>query len=100
MTLEALREQLELADRAAAEAGDMLTGGIPFRTPSRFGWPGRLLRSAVLRLIRPYVHFEARAHRHHLRSTQRIIESLRGGVPAGRAHQRAGNLQGSPDDRA
>lgn len=94
--IEALCAQLHLAERDAAEAVSMLTGGIPFGTPSRFGWPGQLLRTAMLRLIRPYVHFKARAHRLHLQSTQRIIECLRSGVPAGQ--QRAGNLQGSPDD--
>lgn len=96
--IEALCEQLQLAARDATEADSMLTGGIPFRTPSRFGWPGQLLRTAVLRLMRPYVHFEARAHRHHLQSTQRIIECLRSGTPVGRIGHRAGTLQGSPDD--
>jgi hypothetical protein len=75
--VEALLDQLNLAERAAAEADDMLAGGIPFATPSRFGWPGQVVRTAVLRLIRPYVNFEIRAHRQHLQSTQRIIESLR-----------------------
>src|SRR5918992_4967837 len=57
---------------------------IPFGTPSRFGWPGQLVRTAMLRLIRPYVHFDARAHRLHLQSTRRIIEWLRSGVPVDR----------------
>jgi hypothetical protein len=60
-----------------AEAEQMLVTGIPFRTPSRFGWPGRLLRTAVLRLIRPYAHFEVRAHQQHLHSTMRVVECLR-----------------------
>ena len=59
--------------------------------------PGQLLRTAVLRLIRPYIHFEARAHRHHLQSTQRIIECLRSGVPPDVIEQRAGSLQGRDD---
>jgi glycosyltransferase involved in cell wall biosynthesis len=93
--IEALCAQLHLAEREAAEAESMLTGGIPFGTRSRFGWPGQLLRTAVLRMIRPYVHFDARAHRLHLQSTQRIIESLRTGVPLGGIEQRAGDR--SPD---
>jgi glycosyltransferase involved in cell wall biosynthesis len=72
-----LAEQLELAKRDAAEAEQMLVIGIPFRTPSRFGWPGQLLRTAVLRLLRPYAHFEARAHLQHLHSTMRVLEYLR-----------------------
>jgi glycosyltransferase involved in cell wall biosynthesis len=72
-----LAEQLELAKRDAAEAEQMLVTGIPFRTPSRFGWPGQLLRTAVLRLLRPYAHFEARAHLQHLHSTMRVLECLR-----------------------
>jgi hypothetical protein len=72
-----LADELELAARDAAEAEQMLVTGIPFRTPSRFGWPGRLLRTAVLRLIRPYAHFEVRAHQQHLHSTMRVVECLR-----------------------
>ena len=55
----------------------MLVTGISFRTSSRFGWPGQLLRTAVLRLLRPYAHFEARYHQRHLQSTTRVIECLR-----------------------
>ncbi len=72
-----LTEQLDLAQRDAVEAEHMLVTGIPLRTPSRFGWPGQLLRTAVLRLLRPYAHFEARAHRQHLQSTMRVLECLR-----------------------
>lgn len=72
-----LAEQLELAQRDVVEAEHMLETGIPFRTPSRFGWPGRLLRTAVLRLLRPYSHFEATAHRQHLQATLRVLDCLR-----------------------
>lgn len=72
-----LAEQLELAQRDAVEAGQMLATGIPFRTHSRFGWPGQLLRAAVLRLLRPHANFEARAHEQHLQSTLRVLECLR-----------------------
>jgi glycosyltransferase involved in cell wall biosynthesis len=89
--IEAVCEQLALAEREAVAADTMLAGGIPFGTPSRFGWPGQVLRTAVMRLIRPYAHFEARAQRHHLQSTQRIIGCLRKGVPAERTDRRAGN---------
>ena len=95
--IEALCAELHLAERDAAEAESMLTDGIPFGTRSRFGWPGQLLRTAVLRMIRPYVHFDARAHRLHLQSTQRIIESLRTGVPLGGIEQRDGDLRSSDE---
>jgi len=75
--IDRLADDLERAQRDAAEAEQMLVAGIPFRTSSRFGWPGQLLRTAVLRLLRPYAHFEARAHRHHLQSTMRVLEGLR-----------------------
>ncbi len=58
--IDLLAGELELAQREAAEAERMLVTGIPFRTSSRFGLPGQLLRTAVLRLLRPYAHFEAR----------------------------------------
>jgi hypothetical protein len=75
--VELFAEELELAQRDAAEAEQRLVAGIPFRTPSRFGWPGQLLRTAVLRLLRPYATFEASAHRQHLHSTMRVLEYLR-----------------------
>lgn len=92
--LEALCEQLRLAEHEAAEAERMVADGIAFRTPSRYGFPGQLLRTAVLRLIRPYVHFEARAHRRHLESTQRIIEYLRSGVASRSIDRQDGEHQG------
>jgi hypothetical protein len=55
----------------------MVSEGIPFETPSRFGWPGRVLRTAVMRVLRPYAHFEARAQLNHLRSTAEILACLR-----------------------
>jgi polysaccharide pyruvyl transferase WcaK-like protein/glycosyltransferase involved in cell wall biosynthesis len=72
-----LAEHLELAQRDALEAELMLVTGIPFRTSSRFGWLGQLLRTAVLRLLRPYANFATRAHRQHLQSTMRVLEYLR-----------------------
>jgi hypothetical protein len=75
--IDLLADELELAQREAAEAERMLVTGISFRTSSRFGWPGQLLRTAVLRLLRPYAHFEARYDQRHLQSTTRVIECLR-----------------------
>lgn len=99
IAIEALREALALAERDAVAADSLLAGGIPFREPSRFGWPGQILRTAVLRLMRPYINFEARAHRQHLQSTQRLIECLRTGVvgrlsPAGHAPGNAEDASG------
>jgi glycosyltransferase involved in cell wall biosynthesis len=95
-------EQLERALRSVAEAEQMLTGGIPFRTPSRFGWPGQVLRTAVLRLMRPYAHFVNRAHRHHFQATNLVLESLRG-VASASSEQRApaspDRRKGAPDRR-
>jgi glycosyltransferase involved in cell wall biosynthesis len=65
------------AKSEALEAERLLTDGITYRTPSRFGWPGRLARSAVLRILRPYINFSARIHHHHLRATQHLLDSLR-----------------------
>lgn len=79
--LEELYAKLKDAERDAAEAEAMIRDGIPFVTPSRFGWPGRVLRAVVLRLLRPYANFQARAHHLHLQSTRRLIESLRAGEP-------------------
>jgi hypothetical protein len=76
-TIDLLAEELELAHSEAIGAERMLISGIPFATHSRFGWPGQLLRWAVLRVVRPYAHFEARAHRQHLQSTLRTLECLR-----------------------
>ncbi|MEP6916095.1 MAG: hypothetical protein ABJC89_10635, partial [Acidobacteriota bacterium] len=72
-----LADELDHAHRDATAAEQMLIAGIPFATHSRFGWPGQLVRAAVLRMVRPYVHFEARAHRQHLQSTLRTLECLR-----------------------
>jgi hypothetical protein len=43
-----------------------------------------VVRTAMMRLIRPYAHFERRAQRQHLQSTQRIIECLRNAKRNGR----------------
>ena len=72
-----LAARLENAERELAEAQRMVCEGIPFETPSRFGWPGRLLRTVVMRLLRPYAQFEARTQLNHLRSTAEILASLR-----------------------
>jgi len=69
--------RLAAAERAFAEAEQMVLRGIPRETPSRFGWPGRILRTAVLRLVRPLAHFETRFHQRHLESTALIIQCLR-----------------------
>ena len=65
------------AEREALEAGKLLADGITYRTPSRFGWPGRIVRTAVLRLLRPYTQFSARVHEHHLKATQELLDSVR-----------------------
>jgi len=75
--VERLAELLELAERDALIAGQMIAGGIPVSTPSRFGWPGRLLRTAVLRILRPYATFAASADQQHVQSTMRVLEVLR-----------------------
>ena len=72
-----LAAQLEIAERDAAEAERMVSEGITFKTSSRFGWPGRVLRTAVMRVLRPYAHFEARAHQQHLRATVQMLACLR-----------------------
>jgi hypothetical protein len=72
-----LATHLEVAQRDALEAEQMLETGIPFRTASRFGWPGQVARTAVLRLLRPYANFATRAHRQHLQSTIRVLDYLR-----------------------
>lgn len=71
-----LRARLEQAERQAAEAAARVGADIPFGEPSRFGWPGQVLRTLVLRIMRPYIHFQARAHLLHLESTRQTIESL------------------------
>jgi hypothetical protein len=70
-------QELNAAERVAAETEELLADRITYKTPSRFGWPGRVLRTAVLRLIRPYAELETRVHRQHLRATVRLLQSLR-----------------------
>jgi glycosyltransferase involved in cell wall biosynthesis len=65
------------AEMDAIEAEQLLSSGITYRTPSRFGWPGRLVRTALLRLLRPYVNFSARIHHHHLRVTRQLLDQAR-----------------------
>jgi glycosyltransferase involved in cell wall biosynthesis len=65
------------AERATLEAEKLLADGITYRTPSRFGWPGRIARTAVLRLLRPYTQYSARVHAHHLKATQELLDSVR-----------------------
>jgi hypothetical protein len=68
---------LDDASRDAGEARQSLEQGIPFGTPSPFGWPGRLLRAAILRLLRPYSTYSSGVQRQHLRSTAGLLESTR-----------------------
>ena len=75
--LSELTSLLAQAERDAITADQMIAGGIPFATPSPFGWPGRVLRTTVLRLLRPYATFSASAHQQHLQATMRVLESLR-----------------------
>ncbi len=65
------------AEREVLEAQKLLADGITYGTPSRFGWPGRVARTVVLRLLRPYTQFSARIHGHHLRATQEVLDSVR-----------------------
>ncbi|HVO11059.1 MAG TPA: glycosyltransferase [Vicinamibacteria bacterium] len=65
------------AETAALEAEALLEAGITHATRSRFGWPGRVARTAVLRLMRPYTQFAASVERRHLRATREIVSSLR-----------------------
>ncbi len=95
--IEALHAQLQQAERDAAEAHDMLVGGIPFATPSRFGWPGQVLRTAVLRVMRPYVNFEARAHALHLQSTRHLLECLQRRIAVERNEPSIGTQDVAPD---
>jgi hypothetical protein len=55
----------------------LLEAGLTHRTPSRYGWPGRLARTAVRRLMRPYTQHAASIERRHLRATHEILSSLR-----------------------
>jgi glycosyltransferase involved in cell wall biosynthesis len=68
---------LASAEREAAEAENLLTEGISYHSPSRFGWPGRAVRTVVFRLMRPYMHFAERVHGHHLRATRELLDSVR-----------------------
>ncbi|HYN03367.1 MAG TPA: glycosyltransferase [Vicinamibacteria bacterium] len=65
------------AERETLEAEMLLSDGITYRTHSRFGWPGRVVRTAVLRLLRPYVQHSTRVHQHHLKATQEMLDRVR-----------------------
>jgi hypothetical protein len=65
------------AERETLEVERLLADGITYRTPSRFGWPGRVVRTAVLRILRPYTQFSARVQGHHLKATQELLDSVR-----------------------
>jgi polysaccharide pyruvyl transferase WcaK-like protein len=65
------------AEREMLEAEKLIAEGITYRTTSRFGWPGRVARTAVLRLLRPYTQFAARVHQQHLKATQELLDSVR-----------------------
>jgi hypothetical protein len=75
--VEPFPEMLDRAERYAGDVDRLLAGGIPFGTPSRFGWPGRMMRTAVLRILRPYTTFAGDAHQQHLQSTIRALGGLR-----------------------
>ena len=80
----ALVEDLRIAQREADEVEQLLADGITFNSPSRFGWAGRILRTAVLRLLRPYTSYDHRVHRGHLRATTQLLHLLRSrGTDAG-----------------
>jgi glycosyltransferase involved in cell wall biosynthesis len=70
-------EELHAAERETDEAEQLLVSGITYETPSRFGWPGRVLRTAVMRLLRPYAQFETSVHHRHLRATTQLLQLLR-----------------------
>jgi glycosyltransferase involved in cell wall biosynthesis len=76
---EAKSRALTVALEEAAETGRMLVEGVRHEAPSRFGWPGRVLRTAVMRILRPYSQFERRVHDHHLRSTVQLLAALQAG---------------------
>ena len=65
------------AELETLEAERLLADGITYRSPSRFGWPGRIARTVVLRLLRPYTQFSARVQQHHLRATRQLLDRVR-----------------------
>jgi len=69
---------LDALAEATMETHQLVQAGIPFATPSPWGWPGRMLRSAVLRLLRPYVEFERDVQGRQLRAVSRFLLELRG----------------------
>ena len=80
-TIRLLAADIAAAEHDLAEAHRMLVSGLPLRHPSRFGWPGQLLRTAVLRLIRPQTQLDVRAHERQVQAMRRVIEGLRRGLP-------------------
>jgi glycosyltransferase involved in cell wall biosynthesis len=68
--------EIHAAARELAEAEHAILDGITYATPSRFGWPGRVIRTGMLRLVRPFVQLETRVHHAHIRATARVLESL------------------------
>lgn len=73
----AIVEDLRAAEHVADEVEQLLVDVITYKTPSRFGWPGRVVRTAVLRLLRPYAHYEQRVHQRHLRATTQLLHMMR-----------------------
>ena len=80
-TVRLLTADIAAAEHDLAEAHRMLVTGLPLHHPSRFGWPGQLLRTAILRLIRPQTQLDVRAHERQVQAMRRVIDSLRRGLP-------------------
>ncbi|MEO8482226.1 MAG: polysaccharide pyruvyl transferase family protein [Acidobacteriota bacterium] len=76
-TARLLAEDMAAAERDLDESHQLLVTGLPLQHPSRFGWPGRVLRTAVLRLIRPQTQLEVRAHERHVQALRRVMAGIR-----------------------